>query len=144
MDASGAGRRGYEAFEHTADLGFVVRGRDMGDLFELAALALCRTMFEGADDESEVRTVLQEAEEPEGLLVAWLEEVIYAFEVDGYVTARAVVDEIGGHTVRGRLLGGPAPSGRNAVAHTVKAVTYHDLDIRRRGDLLEARVVLDV
>jgi SHS2 domain-containing protein len=114
--ASAADKRGYETFEHTADLGLVVRGRDMKDLFELAALALSRTMFEGAADESEERAVTEDAEDAEGLLVAWLEEVVYAFEVDGFVTARAVVDEVDAHSLRGRLLGGPAPTGRRVIA----------------------------
>jgi SHS2 domain-containing protein len=144
MAAIGNDGRGYETFEHTADLGLLVRGRDLRDLFELAALGLCRIMFGRATAGTAERTVAQEGEEPEELLVAWLEEIIFAFEVEGFLTARAVVDDLGPGSVSGRLVGSVPPPGTARLGHSVKAVTYHDLEIRAADGLLEARVVLDV
>ena len=139
-----ANGRGYETFEHTADLGLLVRGKDLRDLFEMAALGLCRTMFGAGVQESAERPVAEEGEEPEELLVAWLEEIIFAFEAECFIAARGVVDEVGGGGVRGRLVGMTAPPGLQPVEHRVKAVTYHGLAIRHAAGMLEVRVVLDV
>ena len=69
----------YEQFPHTADIGIRVFGKDLKELFENAAFALFDTLadLEGLKPSIE-ETVKVAGDSPEGLLVAWLDELIAA------------------------------------------------------------------
>ena len=139
------GPSGYEAFDHTADVGLKVRGRSMEDLFEQAAAGFIDLMFET----DSVRTVQSmdvsaEGDEPEDLLVAWLQEILFAFEAGQFVTASAEVESLTEGKVTGRLRGEDFDAGRHEVCLVVKAVTYHGLEIERVGEGSQVSIVFDV
>ena len=71
-----------EVFEHTADVGLRVRGRDLEDLFRTAAEGLFDDIVANRQD---VRDVEREcvslvADSLAELLVAWLNELIFRCE----------------------------------------------------------------
>ena len=81
---------------------------------------------------------------PEELLVGWLEEILFAFEVDGFVPAAARVESLGDGEVVGELRGEDLDPRRHELRHAVKAVTYHDLAIKRVAGGYEVHIVFDV
>jgi SHS2 domain-containing protein len=136
---------GYQTFEHTADLGLIVRGRDMMDLFAQAAAGMLELMFDTAAVRPERhQELLARGEEPEELLVGWLEEVLYAFEVEGFAAARARVLSLDAGALSGELVGEPFDPARHELRAHLKGVTWHGLAIRRTADCLEVRIVFDV
>jgi len=139
------GPSGYEAFEHTADVGLEVRGRSMEDLFEQAAAGFIDLMFE-SDSVRPAQSieVSAEGEEAEELLVAWLHEILFAFEAERFVTASAQVESLTQRKVTGKLRGEDFDAGRHEVRLVVKAVTYHGLEIERVGEGYQVRIVFDV
>jgi SHS2 domain-containing protein len=90
MAGKNAAQGGYESFEHTSDLGLKVRGKNLVDLFEQAAAGFIELMIDPRTVRParllEVRT---SGEEPEELLVAWLQEILFAFEAEGFAPASA-------------------------------------------------------
>lgn len=138
-------RTGWQCFDHTADVGLEVWATDMHGLLEEAAQAVAATMFD-QDSVAEEREheFAVEAEEPEELLVAWLDEILYAFDAEHFVTARAVVNRLDDGVVAGILVGQTYDPARHEQLVSVKAVTYHDLQIEETDRGLEVRIVLDV
>jgi len=135
----------YELLPHTADLAFRVRGATMRELFARAAFAL-EDIIAGCESiekrlEESVRVEGADAEE---LLVNWLDELLYRYEVHGKLYSGFEIEELADTTLAARVFGETFDDGRHQVVHAVKAVTFHDLAIRRVPDGWEVTVVLDV
>ena len=76
-------RPDYQIIDHTADLGIIVKGADLKDLFIRAAYAMMDLMVEGDIEGKGVRRELTvEAEDVPDLMVRWLGEVLYLFYFD--------------------------------------------------------------
>ena len=136
---------GFEAFEHTADLGLRVWGRRLEDLFEQAAAGLIDLLVNPCTVRPlERRTFEVEGEEPEDLLVAWLEEILFAFDAEGFAPATAEVECCRAGLLRGALCGERLDPQRHELRRAVKAVTYHDLQVRATDEGYEVRIVFDV
>ncbi len=138
-------RRGHEAFEHTADVGVHAWGARLTELFEEAAAGLIEVMLDPASvQQRESVSVSAEGLEPEGLLVAWLEEVLFAFDARGFAPATAKVTALDQGRVEGTLAGEPFDRSRHRPRSEVKAVTYHDLAVEKTQRGYEASVIFDL
>lgn len=136
----------YENFEHTADLGLFIHGRNMRELFETACEALCAQLTDPAGVKlAESRELALKARDWDELLRAWLAELLYLYNGTGWLarTAEIVSLEQGG--LRAVVSGEPADPARHEIAAEIKAVTWHGLGIETRGDgMLRATVIFDV
>lgn len=128
--------------EHTSELQLELHAPSEAGVFQQALLAL-RELFEDENGSGSGRTaerpVEVEATDRAALLAEWLAELVFLAETEGLVPdgVRDLVvgeDSVTG-VVRGRL---------NEPRHLVKAVTYHDLELRRDRDGWRGNVVLDV
>jgi SHS2 domain-containing protein len=79
-----------------------------------------------------------EAPDRGALLVAFLEELIFLADTEGFVPDRAEV-----HVEQNRL-SGVLEGRRTRIDPIMKAATYHGLEFERNGEVWDARVVLDV
>jgi len=141
----------YTTFDHTADVGLEVRGKDFGDLLATAAHAVFDQMIEdrpdavAATEAVDVRCAPDLAPDPSEVLVAWLQELLFRFETDHLVPIRIDMDEATGEGVRARVAFGRFDPDRHAVHLEVKAVTYHGLEVNEAPDgSWRARLILDV
>ncbi|MCL4804641.1 MAG: archease [Anaerolineae bacterium] len=128
--------------EHTADWALRLRGRDLKELFAHAAEGMAYLL---AGDVASLhlehaRDVVLESHDAEELLVLWLGEMAYWAERDGLVFPEVILYEITPVKLVGTVRGGRPPE----LQKHIKAVTYHDLAIRRIGEGLEVTVVFDV
>lgn len=85
-----------------------------------------------------------EAEDREGLLVAWLSELLYKHESQKLIFRRFAVEELGEKKIRGKAWGEKIDPRRHQLAREIKAVTYHQLSLRERGGTWIAEVIFDV
>jgi SHS2 domain-containing protein len=126
--------------DHTAELELEIEAPTEEAVFEEALAALAELLSSEEKDEPEVRRqVSAEAPDRPALLAAWMEELVFLAEIEGFEPLAVQVLELAPHlaeaTVTGRL-GHPPP--------LVKAVTYHGLSFARAGHGYTATVVLDV
>jgi SHS2 domain-containing protein len=136
---------GSETFEHTADLGLRVWAPTLRGLFEEAGRGLIGMLFDGEVVRPEAEmAIAASGEEPEEMLVDWLSEVLLAFELERFVSAGLIVTGFGEGAVSGRLTGESFDPARHEPKCVIKAVTYHDLEIVRNGNVFEVRIVFDV
>ena len=133
--------RHFQEIEHTADWAFRARGRRVEQLFANAA----RAMFElqgstGSGQTSIAREVAVSGADRETVLVNWLNELLYLQERHHESYSRFEILEISDTHLRARVHGQPhRPEGK-----LIKAVTFHNLELRRSERGWEATIVVDV
>ena len=139
----------WEVLDHTADVGAVVTAADRSGLFgeALRALTDCITEVDRVKP-ARRRQVRVAAEDLELLLVEWLAEALYRFEVEGFLAADARLEIIehrdGSLSLEGELLGEAHDPARHPHKVAVKAITYHGLEVAATGDGWRATVVFDI
>lgn len=135
---------GFEFVEHTADVGVRGRGRDLPDLFRNMARGLFAVIAgTGSVRPERERRVELEAESAPDLLHDWLEELNALHQIEGELYAEFEV-VIEGTRLRARVRGEPIDPARHDLRTEVKAVTWHDLELREAPGGWEARVLLDI
>ena len=140
---------GYRFLEDVAiaDVAFEAWGADLADLLATAGEATFAVMVDLAAVPAEMsRRVRLEAPDPEALLFAWLEELIYRKDVDSAVFSRFAVTVTEGPplTLDATCTGAVIQQERMPMRADVKAVTYHLFAVNRGQDGWRARVVLDI
>ncbi len=137
--------RGFEFFDHTADVGIRAYGRDLKELFRNASKGLLEIFADTSAIPREAEVEIEvEAPGLEELLVAWLEELIYQGETRGILFGGVEVWDVGENRVKGRAWGAPLEKSRELVRGEAKAVTYHMLQVRKEGEFWSSQVVVDV
>ena len=138
-------RSGYESLDHTADLALRVWAPSARELIEQAAAGFIGLMVDPdtVPPEREV-AISATGAGPEELLVGWLNEILFVFDAQGMAPVRAKVDVLTDGEVRGRLFGQDFDPLHHDVRNVIKAVTFHDLSVKRMGDRLEVSIVFDV
>ena len=127
VQPDGQATAGFELLEHTADIGVRARGATLEEAFEQATLGLAEVQGALAPRPGDPVPVEVAAADPGGLLVDWLNEVLWLAETRQAALAGVRVEGVGGGTARGSVVlssGGPGPDGT-----FVKAVTYHGLRV---------------
>jgi SHS2 domain-containing protein len=131
---------GFREIEHTADWELRVWAPDLAALLEQAARGMYN--LQGASLKSGPRLECRfklAYQEPETLLVDFLAELLYLLE-----TERLAFDQfelsLTDDSLEASLSGAPIES----LAKEIKAVTYHNLEIKRTESGFEANVVFDV
>lgn len=134
----------WEEIEHTADVAVRVEAASREGLFAAA----CRAMFElmygplDAQPATRRRAVEVSGDTDEDLLWELLSTVLGWSEVDRAAYAEASV-RVGDGRARADLKG-PSIDGLELVGPPIKAVTYHDLQIRRDDAGWTATIIFDV
>jgi SHS2 domain-containing protein len=136
----------YVVFDHTADVGLEVRAPTLACLFETAAAGLFDLITDvGAVEDRARHDLSVSASDHEELLVRWMAELLYLHDAEGLVFGRFEVDEITPTSLRARAWGEAFDPRKHPVKTELKAVTYHQVAVRREPDGgWSGRVVLDV
>lgn len=122
----------FEVIEHTADVGIAAYGSDLKEAFANAAYALFSLMVDLKQvGDTLYREVEITAENQEDLLVAWLNELIYLFEVESILFKRFSVDELTETRLKSRCYGQAIDLLRHKIKLGVKAATYHMLKVEK-------------
>jgi SHS2 domain-containing protein len=131
--------------EHTGELELEIESPTAEELFTDALAALAELLgddgrLSGSEPLSHLsREVTVRADDRPALLAAWLEELVFLAETEGFVPEAVENLELGELELRARIRGRPGEA-----PHLVKAVTYHRLELGQAGEGWRARAVLDV
>jgi SHS2 domain-containing protein len=131
----------FEELEHTADLALKVRGHSLEGIFANAAYGMFSLMADlGGLEPTVSHEISLESLDYEALLVDWLNELLYLHEVEGEIYSRFEIETLSSTALSAIVWGGKMATSKL----TVKAATFHDLEIRETGDGYLATVVFDV
>jgi len=138
---------GYRMLDAGADAGILATASTLEGMFTEAALG----MYSMAADLREVETsqlvkVEVGSHSLDGLLVAWLNELVYMMDARGFVASRVEVTSLDpeGFHIGAVLAGEELGSDRFGQGLLIKAATYHDLWIGKNDGLWSARVTFDI
>ncbi len=135
----------FEIIATTADVGVLARGGTCEEAFVHAAEGL----FSLITDLESVEPVQHYSIECdgislEGLLVAWLNELIYLHDAHGMLFRSFEVTAFDGKRLEAKAWGEPIDTSRHALGTEVKAATYHRAQVAEGPSGWEAMVILDV
>ena len=135
----------FEFFEHTGDVGLEIFARSKEELFALAARGMTALVTDVNTVQPRERMKLSvEADRLDDLLIVWLNRLNFLFETEGWLFSefRVLVEENFqlNATARGELFD-PA---RHEILREIKAATYHQLTVEKRGTWWYARVIFDL
>ena len=137
----------FQILEHTSEIGILARGETIAEAFGQAATGMFSIMVQlEAVEERGIRRVEIDAPDIEALLVTWLNELIYLFEVEGLVFNRAQIPEISSTHLKALCYGEKLDLDRHHFHIAPKAATYHMLEVVEEPleRTWQARVVLDI
>ena len=137
----------FQILEHTGEIGILAHGDTPAQVFCQAARGMFSVMVAlEAVEEREVRHVEAEGRDLEALLVAWLNELIYLFDVEGMVFKSFHIQEMDQTQLKALCHGEKLAMERHKFSIGPKAATYHMIEVREAADRSEwqARVILDI
>ncbi len=135
----------YQIIDHTADLGIIVKGPDVKNLFILTAKAMIDLMVEGDISDKKVkRDVLVEGEDFPDLMVRWLGEILYLFESENLIVNSIEIKSISPIQLKSKLDLTNFDPEKHEILREIKAVTYHQISVDKTNDGWEAKVIFDI
>ena len=139
----------FKTIDHTADIAIEISGSSLEDLFHTAWQAWYETVLGGLKVHSKVRKNIKlRAATTEELLVSFLGEINYWLLVKKWIAAK--IEQLEFSTGNGLLILETVVSGQslNSDKHElqveVKAVTFHQMEIKQLDNNFSTRLVFDV
>ncbi|MBN1832878.1 MAG: archease [Deltaproteobacteria bacterium] len=134
----------YALLDHTADLGIIVHGEDLKNLYETAAKALMHLMIRGKSQAkpTDIKITVSGQDLPD-LLVRWLGEILYFFEGEDLVVTCIHIDFLSLTRLDATLKTVPFNPTVHRIQNEIKAVTYHQVQVMEKGSVWEAQVIFD-
>ena len=139
---------GYRYLDHMTDAIIEAYGSTLEETFENAAKALCDTMID-------LKTVRAEREikfsakgnDLYSLLFDWLDKVMLLLVADRIAMSQFSVkikQHDSDYLLEGITRGEPLELDRHHYKVEIKAVTYHEMEIRQEKDMITTRFLLDL
>ena len=135
----------FRILDHTGDLGILVYGRDLEELFRNAGEAF----FDIITDvqrvmENTERVIRVEGPNLEDLMVRWLGELLYVHDVDGLLFRSFWIDELRDGALKARARWEAFDERRHVMKTEIKAVTYHKIQVKEEKTGWSARIIFDL
>jgi SHS2 domain-containing protein len=141
-------RKKFEWIEHPSDIGFRAYGRTLAEAFQNAGAAL----FEIMTDLSKISareqfSITLEAEDKHALLYDWIDRLLYLHDSLGVVLSKFEVqikEEGGKFRLEAKAWGEKFDPSRHPSRTSVKAMTYHMMEIKEEGGRAWVQAVVDI
>lgn len=132
----------FEILEHTADLKIRVFGKDKKELFLNALLAMVSGLRPKIKNQnSKIKKIKVKSSNLETLLVDFLSEVLYLTQINKEVYTDIEFELFSETELQGILKGQKIKQ----FGEDIKAVTYHNLEIKQKKDgTFEATILFDI
>jgi SHS2 domain-containing protein len=135
----------FEVLDHTADIGLLVYGEDLKALFENAGEAFFHLITDLRKVKRRTeRQIKIGSETLERLMVDWLTELLYLHDVENLLFKGFQVESVGEDGLRAKVEGEPFQEGVHVIKTEVKAVTYHQIEVRKTNGNWRAQIILDL
>lgn len=135
----------YSIFNHTADLGISVRGYSCADLFRNAGIALLELILGNTVPKTEQKLKISiDGNDLPDLMVRWLSEILYLFEGEKLIVTEIIINSMSKNRITSTLSIKKFDSQYNVILREIKAVTYHQIEVKEKNGLWTARVIFDL
>lgn len=135
----------YRFFDHTADFGLEIFGRSPSDLFKQAAMALTDLLTDPSLLKKQHHLALDiDGSDWDDLLINWLRELLYLYNGEAQFVVGVDIITIEQTRLRAEVATEDYRMGHHEIRNEIKAVTYHQLEVKADDDGWRARVIFDV
>ena len=135
----------FEQIDISGDAGIKAFGSDLSELFANAAGGMYSLIADpGSVISQKSIQIKAEGASLEGLLVSWLNELIFHFDTYGFIGREIHIHELNDTLLRATVTGEDFVPERHGMGLLIKAATYHKLKIERKEDHWEADVIFDI
>jgi len=123
-----------------------VRSKTKEALFPDAASGLFSIIFSGNTEQKTVdkRKIHLSADCHEDLLIAWLNELIYLFDTEGFVPVRCFIIHLERNDLYATCFGYLHDKNSDTSVQEIKAATHHLLSLTSEDGAWQADIVFDV
>jgi SHS2 domain-containing protein len=138
-------KKKYKLIDHTADFGIQVFGADSQALFTNAALALFDVITEtdvlkGRDS----CNITTSGEDWSDLMVNWLREILYLWNGKERLVKSVQILSLTEKKISAKIYFDAYMPDRHIINTEIKAVTYHQIQVKSSPSGWEARVIFDI
>ena len=135
----------YSIIDHTADLGIIVKGSDKKNLFIHAALAMTDLMVKGNKGNKKVtKDVIITGLDFPDLMVKWLGEILYLFAGEKLIADSIAISRLNQMQLEAAITFIIFEPKLHEILREIKAVTYHQISVRKVDDEWEAKIIFDI
>jgi len=143
----------FEILDIPGDAGIRAFGKDIEDAFVHAAIGMFSliTDLDTIEEEKTIDVAL-ESDSLDGILVSWLNELIFNFDTYGFI-GKKITDFhlVGGglndaqtYKLKASVIGEEFDPQRHEGKLLIKAATYHKLAVEKRHGIWELHVIFDI
>ncbi len=135
----------FEVLDISGDVGLRVFGNNLEELFTNASIGFY-SLITDLDGIKESQTIAIKAtgESLESLLVAWLNELVYYFDAEGFIGKVIKINNLDEDYIKAEVTGEEFDLDRHERGLLIKAATYHNLKIEKKDGMWTSEVIFDI
>lgn len=135
----------FEILDISGDVGIRAFGRDMQGAFINAAIGMYSliTNLNTIEEKSTINITVEDTS-LDGLLVSWLNELIFYFDTYGFLGKKIEVRHLSDNKIVTVVKGEEFDPKRHEGKLLIKAATYHKLRIEKKDGICEVEVIFDI
>ena len=141
----------YEVIDHTADLCVRVYGENLEALFLNAAKVMFELILEEKEEtpprkNPEYKKIVlnKSGENLDEIFIFWLTELLYLFSVESFIFGRADIQRLSSEGIQAEVEGKTFNPEFYWIKTEIKAVTYHELELKQISTGYQAQIIFDV
>jgi SHS2 domain-containing protein len=135
----------FEVLDISGDAGLKAYGKSLEEAFINTSLGMYSliTNLDSIEEKKSIDVSI-ESNSLDGLLVSWLNELIFHFDTYGFIGKRVEIEHLSDNKIAATVTGEEFDPGHHEGKLLIKAATYHRLKIEQRGDIWETAVIFDI
>jgi len=135
----------FKFIEHTADIGIESYGETWEEAFENAALGFWEIMTDTSKIEANVkREIKVKSEDMKSLLYDFLEKMLIFHDSENLVFSKFKVIKIEDNQLQAEVWGEEFNREKHIDKTAIKAITYHQMEIKEENNKKIIRFIVDV
>ena len=135
----------FKVLDISGDVGIKAFGKSIDEAFINAAMGMY-SLITKLDSIKEKKTINVSVGSPslDGLLVSWLNELIFNFDAYGFIGKKIEIKQFSDNRMVATVTGEEFDPERHEGKLLIKAATYHKLRIEKIDDMWEIDVIFDI
>lgn len=135
----------YRLTRNQSELAVRVVGDSQADLFANSATALFDVMADIEKIEIKERIPLEvEGTDRDDLMVNWMRELLYLYQVSGYLLKEFKIREVKDSMVKAEVCGEKIDPDRHEIKQEIGAVAFHKSRMQKTGSQWIAQVIFEI
>lgn len=135
----------FKIIDISGDIGLCASGISLKEAFINAGLGMFSLVTDIAKIENKIYYEINiSSESLEGLVVNYLNELIFYFDTYGFIGSKIEIEEFSDNHIKAKVRGDYFDPSLHTRGLLIKAATYHDLRIEKIDDLYKITVIFDI